>query len=242
MDAQRIALDRAENLAIAVPYARPLHRRSLGLERQHGYSGAPIQARRFKREKKVESTDPSEIRAAVYAQLAAAVAERKSALRTPTLATVGRDGRPRARTVVLRSVDSNGHRVGFHTDARSDKFAELRADPRAALHFYDAAAKTQIRIEGTATLHCRDAIAKAAWQTARRSARRTYASEPAPGAALDAPDGAAFAADDAASFERFAVAILQIETLDWLYLRAAGHRRLQFARAADALVPRWLAP
>lgn len=196
----------------------------------------------FKRERLLDSIDPTAIEAAFYAQLATAVAERKSAWRTPTLATLGRDGRPRARTVVLRSVDAVGHRIGFHTDARSDKFFELRADPRAALHFYDAAAKKQIRIEGTATLHCQDALASAAWHAAGRSARRTYASEPAPGAPLVGPDDAVFAADDATAFERFAVAMLRIESLDWLYLRAAGHRRLQFVRAADALVPRWLAP
>jgi pyridoxamine 5'-phosphate oxidase len=201
-----------------------------------------IVAAQFKPENKVDSSDPSEIAAALYAQLANAVADRKAALRTPSLATLGLDGRPRVRTVVLRSVDPHAHRIGFHTDARSDKFAEMRADSRVALHFYDAAAKTQIRIEGTSSLHVGDAVALAAWQGAGRSARRTYASEPAPGASLNAPDDAGFVADEATSFERFTVAVVRIESLDWLYLRAAGHRRLLFTRTGDLLAPRWLAP
>lgn len=201
-----------------------------------------IVAAQFKPEKHVDSSDPSEIETALYAQLANAVADRKSALRTPSIATLGLDGRPRVRTVVLRSVDPQAHRIGFHTDARSDKFAEMQADSRVAVHFYDAAAKTQIRIEGTASLHGGDAVARAAWQAAGRSGRRTYASEPAPGASLHAPDDAVFAADEATSFGRFAVAIVRIESLDWLYLRAAGHRRLLFARMGDLLAPRWLAP
>ena len=46
------------------------------------------------------------------------------------LATVGADGAPRIRHVLLSSYDRG--RLHFHTDERTDKAAELAADPRAA--------------------------------------------------------------------------------------------------------------
>lgn len=52
---------------------------------------------------------------------------------TPTmvLSTVGLDGYPSARTVLLSAFD--GQRLHFHTDTRSRKAAELSAVPRASM-------------------------------------------------------------------------------------------------------------
>ncbi|MDL9948656.1 pyridoxamine 5'-phosphate oxidase family protein [Gordonia sp. ABSL11-1] len=47
------------------------------------------------------------------------------------LATVGRDGYPRVRHVLLSEVDATA--VYFHTDSRSSKVAELSGHPRAAI-------------------------------------------------------------------------------------------------------------
>ena len=47
-----------------------------------------------------------------------------------TLATVGSDGWPAARMVILRGLDSG---LVFYTDRESDKGAELAACPRAAI-------------------------------------------------------------------------------------------------------------
>ncbi|NBR79124.1 MAG: pyridoxamine 5'-phosphate oxidase, partial [Alphaproteobacteria bacterium] len=54
-------------------------------------------------------------------------ADRRSAFHTPTVATIGLDGRPRLRTIVLRACDTANRSLRFHTDARSDKINELRA-------------------------------------------------------------------------------------------------------------------
>ena len=190
----------------------------------------------------MNSADPDEIFADMAARLEAAVADRRHAWRTPTLATIGRDGAPRARTVVLRGVDAGCRRVRFHSDMRSAKCAELGEDARAALHFYDAEAKLQLRLEGRAVLHCADATAQAAWQAAGLSARRTYAIEPGPGVFLDGPDEAAFAADPTAAFARFVVVELAVASIEWLYLRAEGHRRLLFTQTGATRAARWRAP
>lgn len=48
-----------------------------------------------------------------------------------TLSTVDREGGPAARTVLLSEVTDTG--FAFHTDGRSEKVTELKADPRVCL-------------------------------------------------------------------------------------------------------------
>lgn len=63
-----------------------------------------------------------------------------------TLATVGQDGAPSARMVLLRQADARG--FTFHTHYESRKARELEAEPRAALVLWWPARERQVRIEG----------------------------------------------------------------------------------------------
>jgi pyridoxamine 5'-phosphate oxidase len=63
-----------------------------------------------------------------------------------TLATVGGDGRPAARIVLLRHTDSRG--FVFHTNYNSRKGRELAATPFAALCIHWPTLEEQIRVEG----------------------------------------------------------------------------------------------
>ena len=63
-----------------------------------------------------------------------------------TLATVGADGRPSARIVLLRKVDERG--FCFFTNYESRKGHELAANPWAALLFWWGRLERQVRIEG----------------------------------------------------------------------------------------------
>lgn len=63
-----------------------------------------------------------------------------------TLATTGRDGRPAARTVLLKGCDGRG--FVFYTNYESRKGRELDANPRAALLFPWVAMERQITVEG----------------------------------------------------------------------------------------------
>jgi len=65
-----------------------------------------------------------------------------------SLSTVGADGRPASRMVLLSSFDRSG--FVFHTNYESRKAAELAATPRAALLFWWSSLDRQVRIEGTA--------------------------------------------------------------------------------------------
>lgn len=68
------------------------------------------------------------------------------------VATVDADGRPSARTVLLKGVRSSGRGAGFvfFTNTGSRKGAALAAEPRCALLFPWHPLERQIRIEGTA--------------------------------------------------------------------------------------------
>lgn len=83
--------------------------------------------------------------------LAAAQAVDRARLPEPTamtLATVGRDGQPSARLILLKSVDERG--FVFYTNLHSRKGRELSANPRAALTFHWQPLEVQVRIEGLA--------------------------------------------------------------------------------------------
>jgi pyridoxamine 5'-phosphate oxidase len=64
-----------------------------------------------------------------------------------TLATVGNNGQPSARIVLLRGWDESG--FAFFTSYQGRKAEELAANPRAALVLFWPELERQVRIEGT---------------------------------------------------------------------------------------------
>jgi pyridoxamine 5'-phosphate oxidase len=64
-----------------------------------------------------------------------------------TLATVGGDGSPSARVVLLKGFDDRG--FVFFTDYRSQKGQELQRNPRAALVLYWPELERQVRVTGS---------------------------------------------------------------------------------------------
>ncbi len=66
------------------------------------------------------------------------------------LATVGEDGRPAARAVLLKGYDQDG--FVFYTNTRSRKARELAKTPYAALCFLWPAHEHQVRVEGPVSL------------------------------------------------------------------------------------------
>lgn len=63
-----------------------------------------------------------------------------------TLATVGSDGRPAARVILLKGFDDHG--FVFYTNYESRKARELESSGHAALVFWWAGLERQVRIEG----------------------------------------------------------------------------------------------
>lgn len=180
-----------------------------------------------------------------WRMLVRGVADRRSPCHSPTVATIGSDGRPRLRTVILRGADPETWTLRFHTDRRSDKVNELASDSRVSLLAYDPGAKIQIRVEGMASVHTEDALADAAWAGSRSFSQICYGSAPAPGQTI--ANGGAFSlpvgSDDVAQGRaNFSAVQLSVTLLEWLYLAHAGHRRARFVRTAEGTESVWLAP
>jgi pyridoxamine 5'-phosphate oxidase len=171
------------------------------------------------------------------------VKDRRHGFHHPIVASVDAEGRPKSRVVVLR--DASNGTLRFHTDVRSQKWAELAAHPAVSLVVYDEPDRTQLRIEGEAKLHHAEDVAKAAWNASQRMSKVCYATSPAPGVEMSGFDGftlplpedeAAIAVGEA----NFGAVVIHVHTIEWLYLKARRNRRAHFdLRTHHA---KWLAP
>jgi hypothetical protein len=177
-------------------------------------------------------------------ELTAAVGSAKHGLHLLTVATVGTDGQPDARTVVLRHVDPLRREIHFHSDIRSPKVQALRASPQVALHWYDPVLRVQVRVAAAAVIHHGDTVAAATWNASQPMSRAIYTTAAAPGDALDAfPAGpSAAAADDDTGLGRFAVVSCRFDAVELLSLHAAGHQRVRLHLDRDPVTWTVLAP
>ncbi|MEE2834475.1 MAG: pyridoxamine 5'-phosphate oxidase family protein [Myxococcota bacterium] len=184
------------------------------------------------------------IEQSIWRQLRRAVKDRRSPGHTPTVASIGPDGAPRQRTVVLRGCDVQARTLMFHTDARSPKWQQLGADPRVAMHFYFPKPKLQYRVQGIAQLEHGTPATQAKWDSMNSSARDCYRVQTAPGTPIPAPRSRKQETAGAlGGYPAFARIHVHVASIDWLYLAAVGHRRAQFVWAEDGSVTqRWVAP
>ncbi|CAN5919174.1 pyridoxamine 5'-phosphate oxidase [soil metagenome] len=91
-----------------------------------------------------EKPDPLEIFGAWYEEAAKSEPNDPSAL---SLATVGPDGTPAVRMVLLKDFDASG--FVFYTNYESRKGLHLLAHPEAAMLFHWKSLRRQVRLEGT---------------------------------------------------------------------------------------------
>lgn len=181
------------------------------------------------------ASDLAGLHAEVWLRLTRGVHDRHAPARHPTLATVTSDGRPQARTVVLRAADKAASTLDIHTDLRSAKVGELRATPFAALHVWDTSAHLQLRLEAQVTLLTGQDVA-AIWAGVPDTSRGSYGSTPAPGE----PIAQALDYRKAADPSSFAVLRLEVFSIDALHL-GPNHRRARFDRKTS-WAGVWLSP
>ncbi|WP_420211361.1 pyridoxamine 5'-phosphate oxidase family protein [Burkholderia aenigmatica] len=192
----------------------------------------------------------SESLARTYERLWSCLESGVSAQRSPftmlQAATLGIDGAPKVRTIVLRQVSRADRVLSFHTDARSEKVAELRRDPRIALVANDLDALVQIRVEGVASI-CDDAQRRAIWQSSRPHTLLLYRAPLPPGTPVESPEAAHVPASQRAEpsgdgYENFCLLHVTATRIDWLELARSGHRRAVFDLHAGGYDGRWIAP
>mgnify|MGYP000392099018 CR=1 FL=1 len=182
------------------------------------------------------------IRADAQERLLRAAKDRHSPMHVPVVATSDAD----VRVMVLREFAP--WTLRFHTDTRAPKVAAIAQDSRVGVLFYDKAEKVQIRCRGHARVEADSERAEAAWRSGSNFARRCYLGDgpgtvaPQPSSGLpDAFEGTEPSdAELIPAREHFAVLMIDLTDLDWLYLAHDGHRRAQFDLASgDA---RWVTP
>ncbi|MEN9893511.1 MAG: hypothetical protein RLY78_3806 [Pseudomonadota bacterium] len=178
----------------------------------------------------------AEIHTAIWQQLALAAQDRSHAWRTPVLATADADGLPDARTLVLREVQPAARQLTLYTDARSAKVLQLQARPQGRLVCWSPALGWQLRIRLAMQVQDDGLAVTSRWVRLRASpAARDYLSPLPPGA----PVGGAPPSPAGAQRHHFAVLQGLVQSIDWLELHAAGHRRACFDAAGDGV---WLTP
>lgn len=173
--------------------------------------------------------DLDKVAEAMMGRLVEAAHGRRGAWRLPILATVTADGAPSARTVVLRAVDPVARVLEIFTDTRSAKHAEIAAEPRVALTFWDPETAQQLRMAGRVAMLADPREVDTRWQ----------AIGPA-GWALYRPD---LTGDGPGERDNFSVLQVTWSVWDWLWIDADRHHRARFVWGEDGRrEATWIAP
>lgn len=168
-------------------------------------------------------------------RLQTAAQDRRSAMHMPVVGTSDGD----LRMMVLRACDPDLAALRFHTDARSPKVGKIGEGARVSLLTFDPEAKIQIRAHGQGRIETSGAIVEGAWADASEYARRCYLAEAGPGTPATGPVSGLPADVEGIrpnyeqllpARENFAVLLVSLTSLDWLYLAHNGHRRAKFSR------------
>ena len=179
--------------------------------------------------------------------------DRHSPAHMPTVGTVDKTGAPQLRIMILRDASRIARTLRFHTDLRSIKAAQVRNNGATSVLFYDMSAKLQIRMSGQTQLLPIGDVADAAWSNSTPFARRCYMAEAAPGLPIAGPSSGlpewiqGKKPDEAQLADyrpNFATMLVEIQSVEWLYLANAGHRRAcwQWQDAQKSWQGTWLVP
>ena len=168
----------------------------------------------------------------------------KSMFHTPVLSTFV-EKTISTRTVVLREFDSKNRTLRFHTDSRSGKIEELKENSISSVHGYDPDLKVQIRLKGKTSLHIDNEISKKAWAESREMSKICYSVKDSPGNKISSPEPFDLIKEEIdieLGYNNFAVLHFSYDSLEFLFLKGAGHRRSLFDWSSDQLESSWLIP
>ena len=187
---------------------------------------------------------------AAWSLLLRGQADGKHAYATPVVATVGADGTPHSRTLVLRKAIRDTGELWCYTDRRSQKARDLADNPLMAWTFWDKRHRIQVNAVGP-TRWLPEAEARARFAALPKHSRKSYATLSAPGTPeTDYTDGlptdwAERPVDETDyAAEHFGVLVTTITRMDILRLRREGHERLRAVRAEgnQSFNLSWLVP
>ena len=177
-----------------------------------------------------------EIQNKYWSMLGDAVTNRNSPFRIPVFMCAHQDEID-GRIVVLRKSDEENNLVQYHSDIRSDKITNLKANKNAAMLFYDKEEKIQVRLKVECTVNHDNEVTKESWSKTQHISRKCYLVDNGPGTVSDVPttglkpefDNFEYTKEQSEEgYKSFTVIQCKIKTIEWLYLAAKGHRRAKF--------------
>ena len=163
----------------------------------------------------------------------------------------GQNGDTDGRMVVLRGINEKDKNLWFHTDIRSKKIRTLKTNPIASLLFYDKEEKVQLRITGKTKINYQNNITKKSWNKTAHMSRQCYLGNKTPGLESLLPasglteevDNHKYSIEESEiGYKNFCVVEIFIESIEWLYLAARGHRRAYFTLKNSSVEKKWLIP
>ena len=132
------------------------------------------------------STKPPEnLVSRVWQELSRASNDRHHAWRRPAFATLGVNGFPQVRTIVLRHADQTRSTLRAYTDSRSPKCQEILKCNQAQLVFWSERLRWQLRVSVRASVYHEGEVVEKAWASVSQShASKDYLAKQAPGSAI----------------------------------------------------------
>ena len=150
------------------------------------------------------------------------VKNRRSDFRTFTLCTNG--DYPSGRTVVIRGYNAEKNILTFHTNSHADKIKDINKNRFVSCIFYSRALKIQIRCFGDAIINHENTRSKNSWNNMSDMSKECYFQDPLPGTKIKNYN--TFSKEIISGESKyFSVIDVNIQKIDWLFLKREGHRR-----------------
>ena len=177
-----------------------------------------------------------EIQNKYWSMLDDAVSNRASPFRIPVF-ICAHQNEVDGRIVVLRKSDRKNNLLQFHTDFRSPKVNILKNNNNASLVFYDKEEKIQLRVKVKCEVNNQNSITENSWKNTQHISRRCYLTDSPPGTISENPTSGMISKledfdytmeQSEEGYKNFTVIKCKIQSVEWLYLAAKGHRRAKF--------------
>ncbi len=159
--------------------------------------------------------------------------------------------KPDARIIVLRGISEKEKKIWFHSDIRSKKVKIVKSNSDVALLFYDKSEKIQLRISGKAKINYQNNFTEKSWKKTAHMSRQCYLGNKSPGSETSLPtsglteniDNLKYSIEESEiGYKNFCVIEISINSIEWLYLAAKGHRRALFTLKNNLVEKKWLIP
>jgi len=160
-----------------------------------------------------------------------------------------RNNFPDSRTVILRSFDKKLNSIYFHTDIRSPKIADIKANKHVSALFYSKLRKTQLRISGTAAIEKDDSGIKKIWETMTPESKICYMGPYSPSEKITSykpnlPSITPYEINEEyerLGYKNFCRIKITFKYLDILKLSYKGHERVSYV-FREKVESGWIAP